>query len=67
MLTDAEIRSQAVSLIEMHLGSMTAKMYKDFYGKKSSNDVIVSVKELLSEVIGPEKAEKEIGEAITTN
>ncbi len=64
MPTDTQIKDRSLSLIEIHLGSTTAQMYRDFYKEKPADVVLSSAKELLIEVIGELKAEKEIKETI---
>ncbi|MBU0981380.1 hypothetical protein KKC94_01690 [Patescibacteria group bacterium] len=60
MPKEEEIKKQAIDLIEAYLGSYAASLYENFYKTKSTNEVLTSCKELLSELIGEASANKEI-------
>ena len=49
-----------VQLISLHLGDMTGDLYREFYKNKNNGIIITSLREILSEVIGPAKAEYEM-------
>lgn len=55
-------RSDACALVSKWLGNETAKMYRDFYDKKDVDEVLVSLRELLEEMVGEVQAESELEE-----
>lgn len=50
----------AVKLIENNLGGEFARLYQEFYKDKTNEEILVSVRELLSEVVGPEMADEQV-------
>ena len=50
------IKHQAIRLINVYLGEVSANAYAKFYKDKSDEVILMSVKELLSEVLGNKKA-----------
>ena len=58
--TKAEIINQACRIIRQNLGETTAEMYKKFYKTKGEHDILLSVRELLIEIVGPANAEVQL-------
>ena len=56
------IVNKACELISSNLGEMTAEYYREFYRNKSPDLILVSLKELLLELVGPKSTEKQIEE-----
>jgi len=50
----------AVELISDNFGESTAKLYADFYKDKESSEIKASCKELLTELVGPKNAQKQL-------
>ena len=50
----------ACQLIADNLGQTTAEQYKEFYKNKDRDTIVVSVSELLTELVGPENAKKQM-------
>ena len=55
-----ETIKKAVELISDNFGESTAKLYEEFYRDKEEKDIRSSVKELLTELVGPKNAQKQI-------
>lgn len=55
-----ELRKKAVELISDNFGDSTAKLYEEFYHDKDEKDIRSSVKELLTELVGPKNAQKQL-------
>lgn len=52
----------ACQLIADNLGQTTADQYRAFYKNKDRDTIIISVSELLTEMVGPENARKQMAE-----
>lgn len=50
----------AFQLIADNLGETTAEQYREFYKNKDRDTIVISVSELLSELVGPENAKKQM-------
>lgn len=57
---DSRVKEKALDLIALHIGDVTAQMYVTFYKKKSDEFILHSLKDLMSSLLGKEKAAKEI-------
>lgn len=55
-----KVINAACQLIADNLGQTTAEQYREFYKNKDRDTIIVSVHELLSELVGPENAKKQM-------
>lgn len=58
-----KIRKKAISLISENFGESTAKLYKEYYQNKELNEIKLSIKELLTELVGPKNAKKQLTRA----
>jgi hypothetical protein len=58
--TKVEIINQACSIIRQNLGETTAEMYKKFYETKGEHEILLSVQELLIEIVGPVNADTQL-------
>ena len=54
------IRKTAVQLISDNFGETTARMYSEFYADKDGDTIIISVKEMLVELLGEKKAQEKL-------
>ena len=52
--------NNAVKIINDNFGSDTARLYRDFYTSKDEKTIIESCKELLSELVGPVNASRQL-------
>jgi hypothetical protein len=59
-IDEKQLKDEAVRLLEVHYGENTAKLYKDFYEDKPGEIVKESLFELLSELLGKDKAQEQI-------
>lgn len=50
----------ACELIGESLGQGIAEQYRVFYHEKTEADILLSIKELMGEVFGPENAQKKL-------
>ncbi|OGV92676.1 hypothetical protein A3B57_01210 [Microgenomates group bacterium RIFCSPLOWO2_01_FULL_47_10] len=55
-----ELAKEACGLIAVHMGKQTAQLYQDFYKDKDVRTILLSIEELLSEVIGNQRAKSEL-------
>lgn len=55
-----KLKQKAVQLISENFGESTAKLYDDYYSGKSDKEIKTSVKELLTELVGPKNAKKQL-------
>ena len=55
-------KDKLVAMISKNLGSTTADLYRDFYKTKDLPTATVSARELLTEVIGKERAVAELAQ-----
>lgn len=62
MENNENIINSACQLIADNLGKTIAEQYKEFYKDKDRDTIVVSVHELLSELVGPENAKKQMAE-----
>jgi hypothetical protein len=51
------IKEKAVNIIASYFGANTAGLYKEYYKDKNEDLVIISLRELLTEIVGVDKAE----------
>jgi hypothetical protein len=58
----AEIIEQACKIIQINLGQTTAEMYEKFYETKAEQEILLSVRELLIEIVGPQNAQDQLHE-----
>ena len=56
----AEIIEQACRIIQVNLGKTTAEMYEKFYATKAEQEILLSVRELLIEIVGPQNAQDQL-------
>lgn len=59
-MSKQEIIEEATNLISYHYGPYTAKQYQNYYYKKNEREIMASLDELLSEILGPKVAKQEI-------
>jgi len=57
MTSDSMIKQKALAALTTYLGDSTARLYRQFYADKSDDVILISVRELLTEYIGDEKAQ----------
>lgn len=62
MPVDKEFLNKAVKIVKDNFGEYTANMYENTFINKSENEIIVIVREILTEFVGPENAAKQIEE-----
>jgi hypothetical protein len=55
-----KIINSACKLITDNLGATTAGQYRKFYQDKSEEVIKISIRELLTELVGPENMKKQI-------
>ena len=55
---DQAMKAAAAQTIEQYLGSYASGLYKDYYKDKSASIVKVSLRELLAEVVGENRADE---------
>lgn len=55
-----KIRKAVVELLRRFFGDETADMYENFFQDEDAETILQSAKELLTEVLGEQKAEEEI-------
>lgn len=60
MAATVKCKDYAVMLIAKYYGDTTAEMYKSYYAKKDDARVKDSVSELLTEMLGTKRTEKEM-------
>lgn len=51
---------KSCEIIAENLGSITAEHYKEFYEEKELPEIKESILELLSEIVGPKNAKKQL-------
>ncbi len=57
-----KIIQKSFEIISRNLGPVTAGYYKKFYLEKEESEILASMQELLSEVLGPKNAKKQMKE-----
>lgn len=57
---------EACKIISDNLGEYTARMYRKFYAGKSQDIILSSLNQLLTELIGPMGAQKQINKLLLT-
>lgn len=55
-----QLIDEACRLIGLHIGEKIALLYRDFYKDKDKETILISVEELLSEVVGDSRAKMEL-------
>jgi len=60
MLDKQVIIDQACLIIRENIGEQTAEMYRRFYNKQEPGAILLSLKELLSELVGPDNANRQL-------
>jgi hypothetical protein len=55
---------KACDLISVNLGELTSSYYKEFYKDKDEAFILSSLRELLTELVGPANADKQLKQAI---
>lgn len=55
-----ELKEKAIRLIALHIGDVTAAMYRELYRKRNVDFMLNSVTNLMVELLGREKAEREL-------
>ena len=55
-MTSTNIHQKALQLITDNFGETTSKMYEKFYQDKDDQTVLLSITELLTELLGANKA-----------
>lgn len=56
----AQVIDQACGLIASYMGETSAEMYRKYYMDKGVDIITVSIRELLSELVGEKKANEEL-------
>lgn len=51
---------KAVEVISDNFGESTAKLYEEYYQTKSDKEIKTSLKELITELVGPTNAKKQL-------
>ncbi|MDD4332906.1 MAG: hypothetical protein PHT51_02230 [Patescibacteria group bacterium] len=58
-----QLTKVACNLILANLGEVACGYYKDFYQKQDEDTIVKSVRELLTELVGPSNAAKQLKQA----
>lgn len=64
MIKKEEFIDFVVKVISRNYGDIVAKNYKVFYADKNEKVIIESCKELLTELVGPKSAAKQMAEVV---
>lgn len=60
MADKEKLLNESIKIIEENFGKYTADIYKNFYSDKSTEEIYISIQELLTEAIGPANTEKQL-------
>jgi hypothetical protein len=55
-----KLLNEILRIIENNLGESASKSYKKFYSDKEDSIICASITELLTELVGPKNAEKQL-------
>lgn len=62
MLVKERVLESALKIISDNLGDYTAQLYKDFYNSQEPEIIIISVSELMTDMLGAQNADKIVQE-----
>ena len=60
MVSSQDIIDDSVSLLSEYIGAVTAQMYRRFFKEQDVKGVLKSTEDVLSQLIGPQKAHIEV-------
>jgi len=60
MHENIKIIDKAVKILSDNLGQNTAMLYKNFYSNKNNKEILLSINELLVELVGSNNAKKQM-------
>lgn len=60
MTENQKFINQIYQILAINFGESTAKMYRKYYNDKDNNTILISAKELLADLVGPENAAKQL-------
>jgi hypothetical protein len=58
MQNEKRIQTKAIQLISDYFGTTTGQLYITFYEKQDEQTILTSLKELLTEYLGPQRTEE---------
>ena len=53
--SDDRVKTEILNQFTLHMGNSTSMLYQEFYKKQDIQTVLTSAKELLTELLGPQK------------